>query len=209
MIQIWKPKHSATVIRLDSVFAHGDGLPCRRIGTTANRLGDASIRRVRIGRVLSAIACTTANASKEAALFHWPCRHGLGPHGTIARDLVGFQLHALQHHARVLDRPVGILRGRPFLEVRGTGSLQVIEDLLPAGRGFPGIVLRVRDLVRTLGAPAGDGDPVRHPHRHQHRLRLLRQRRHLSESRFHRRRADHQPGRPLAEVIARWEAVRQ
>jgi hypothetical protein len=35
MIQIWKPKHSATVIRLDSVFAHGDGLPCRRIGTTA------------------------------------------------------------------------------------------------------------------------------------------------------------------------------
>ena len=38
MIQVWKPKHSATVIRLDSVFAHGDGLPCRRIGTTANRL---------------------------------------------------------------------------------------------------------------------------------------------------------------------------
>ena len=31
MIQVWKPKHSATVIRLDSVFAHGDGLPCRRI----------------------------------------------------------------------------------------------------------------------------------------------------------------------------------
>jgi hypothetical protein len=56
MIQIWKPKHSATVIRLDSVFAHGDGLPCRRIGTTANRLGDASIRRVWTGRVLSAIA---------------------------------------------------------------------------------------------------------------------------------------------------------
>src|ERR1700734_4325358 len=57
MIQIWKSKHSATVIRLDSVFAHGDGLPCRRIGTTANRLGDASIRRAWIGRVLSAIAC--------------------------------------------------------------------------------------------------------------------------------------------------------
>ena len=35
MIKIWKPKHSATVIRLDSVFAHGDGLPCRTIGTTA------------------------------------------------------------------------------------------------------------------------------------------------------------------------------
>ena len=53
MIQIWKPKYSATVIRLDSVFAHGDGLPCRRIGTTANRLGDASSGRARIGRVLS------------------------------------------------------------------------------------------------------------------------------------------------------------
>jgi hypothetical protein len=31
MIQIRQPKHSATVIRLDSLFAHGDGLPCRRI----------------------------------------------------------------------------------------------------------------------------------------------------------------------------------
>jgi len=31
MIQIRQPKHSATVVRLDSVFAHGDGLPCRRI----------------------------------------------------------------------------------------------------------------------------------------------------------------------------------
>jgi len=39
MIQIWKPKHSATVIRLDSVFAHGDGLPSRRIGTTAQTVG--------------------------------------------------------------------------------------------------------------------------------------------------------------------------
>jgi hypothetical protein len=27
-----------------------------------------------------------SNASKEAALFHWLCRHGLGPHGTIARE---------------------------------------------------------------------------------------------------------------------------
>src|SRR6266478_2498686 len=56
MIQIRQPQHSATVIRLNSVFAHGDGLPCRRIGTTANRLGEASIRRVWTGRVLSAIA---------------------------------------------------------------------------------------------------------------------------------------------------------
>src|SRR5512135_167042 len=43
VIQIRQAKHPATVIRLDSVFAHGDGLPCRRIGTTANRQGDASI----------------------------------------------------------------------------------------------------------------------------------------------------------------------
>ena len=56
MIQIRQPKHSATVIRLDSVFAHSDGLPCRSIGTTANRLGDASIRTVMAGRVLSAMA---------------------------------------------------------------------------------------------------------------------------------------------------------
>src|SRR6476660_317923 len=49
MIQIWKPKHSATVVRLDSAFAHGDGLPCRSIGTTANRLGDATMRRVWTG----------------------------------------------------------------------------------------------------------------------------------------------------------------
>jgi hypothetical protein len=43
VIQIRQPQHSATVIRLDSLFAHGDGLPCRRIGTTADRQGDASI----------------------------------------------------------------------------------------------------------------------------------------------------------------------
>jgi hypothetical protein len=35
MIQIRQAKHSATVIRLNSLFAHDDGLPCRRIGTTA------------------------------------------------------------------------------------------------------------------------------------------------------------------------------
>src|SRR6266851_3302523 len=68
MIQIWKPKHSATVVRLDSVFAHGDGLPCRRIGTTANRLGDASIRRVWTGRVLSAIACSIRGDVKNILL---------------------------------------------------------------------------------------------------------------------------------------------
>jgi hypothetical protein len=35
MIEIGQTKHSATVIRLNFVFAHDDGLPCRRIGTTA------------------------------------------------------------------------------------------------------------------------------------------------------------------------------
>src|ERR1039458_6966030 len=43
MVQIRQPKHPATVIRLDSLLAHGDGLPCRRISTTADRLGNASI----------------------------------------------------------------------------------------------------------------------------------------------------------------------
>jgi hypothetical protein len=31
MIQIRQSQHPATVIRLDSLFAHGDGLPCRKI----------------------------------------------------------------------------------------------------------------------------------------------------------------------------------
>ncbi len=35
MIKIGQTKYSATVIRLTFVFAHGDGLPCRRTGTTA------------------------------------------------------------------------------------------------------------------------------------------------------------------------------
>ena len=35
VIQIGETKHSATVIRSDSRFAHDDGLPCRRNGTTA------------------------------------------------------------------------------------------------------------------------------------------------------------------------------
>jgi len=43
MIEVGQTKYSATVIRLDSLFAHDDGLPCRRIGTMADRLGDASI----------------------------------------------------------------------------------------------------------------------------------------------------------------------
>ncbi|MGO9083624.1 MAG: hypothetical protein ACLQBK_00220 [Candidatus Sulfotelmatobacter sp.] len=46
MIEIRQPQHSATVIRLSFLFAHGDGLPCRTIGTTADRLGDASVSTI-------------------------------------------------------------------------------------------------------------------------------------------------------------------
>jgi hypothetical protein len=42
MIQVWKPKHSATVIRLDSVFANSDGLPCRSIWDDGGRLDVAT-----------------------------------------------------------------------------------------------------------------------------------------------------------------------
>jgi hypothetical protein len=56
MIQVWQPQHSATVIRFDFVFAHGDGLPCRTIGTTADRLGDASVSTKMGSGVLSAMA---------------------------------------------------------------------------------------------------------------------------------------------------------
>jgi hypothetical protein len=57
MIQIRQTKHSATVIRFNSLFAHSHDLPCRRIGTTADRLDDASVgKSVRVWRVLGAIA---------------------------------------------------------------------------------------------------------------------------------------------------------
>lgn len=42
MIQVWQAEHSATIVRFDSRFAHDDGLQCRRISTTADRLGKAS-----------------------------------------------------------------------------------------------------------------------------------------------------------------------
>jgi hypothetical protein len=42
MIQIRQPKHSATVIRLDSLFAHGDGLQCRRPWDDGDRMGDST-----------------------------------------------------------------------------------------------------------------------------------------------------------------------
>jgi len=38
--QVGQTKHSATVVRLDSRFAHDDGLPCRRIATTAQTVGE-------------------------------------------------------------------------------------------------------------------------------------------------------------------------
>ncbi len=31
MIQVWQAEHSATIVRLDSRFAHDDGLQCRSI----------------------------------------------------------------------------------------------------------------------------------------------------------------------------------
>jgi hypothetical protein len=37
MVQIRQAQYPATVIRLNSMLAHGDGLPCRSIGTTADR----------------------------------------------------------------------------------------------------------------------------------------------------------------------------
>jgi Domain of unknown function (DUF6429) len=42
MIKVWQSERSATIIRLDFLFAHGDGLPCRAIGSTADRANDAS-----------------------------------------------------------------------------------------------------------------------------------------------------------------------
>ena len=57
MIEIGQTKHSATVIRLTFVFAHDDGLPCRRIGTTAQTVWAVQAWGwVRVGGVLSAIA---------------------------------------------------------------------------------------------------------------------------------------------------------
>lgn len=48
MIQIRQPKHSATVIPLDSLFAHSDGLQCRSIWDDRDRSVDAI--RCRNGR---------------------------------------------------------------------------------------------------------------------------------------------------------------
>ena len=57
MIQIRQPKHSATIVRLDSVFAHGDGLPCRSIWDDGGRLDVAKWVALRFGPgVLSAMA---------------------------------------------------------------------------------------------------------------------------------------------------------
>ena len=41
MIQIRQAKHSTTVIRLDSLFAHDDGLPMPQLWDDGDRLGDA------------------------------------------------------------------------------------------------------------------------------------------------------------------------
>jgi hypothetical protein len=42
MIQIRQPKHSAMVVRLDSVFAHSDGLPCRSHWDDEDHRGDST-----------------------------------------------------------------------------------------------------------------------------------------------------------------------
>ena len=58
MIQIWKAKDSATVVRFDSVFAHDDSLPCRRIGTTTQTVGAMQAFGPDTGeRILSAMPC--------------------------------------------------------------------------------------------------------------------------------------------------------
>lgn len=35
MVEVWQPKRSATIIWLNLLFAHSDGLPCRSLGATA------------------------------------------------------------------------------------------------------------------------------------------------------------------------------
>jgi hypothetical protein len=46
MIQIRQAKHSATVIRLDSLFAHNDGLPMPQLWDDGDRLCDAINRGI-------------------------------------------------------------------------------------------------------------------------------------------------------------------
>ena len=41
MIEIGQTKHSTTVIRLDSVFAHSDGLQCRKHWDDGDLMGDS------------------------------------------------------------------------------------------------------------------------------------------------------------------------
>jgi hypothetical protein len=36
MIQVWQAEHSATIVRLDSRFAHDDGLQCRSSRNTVS-----------------------------------------------------------------------------------------------------------------------------------------------------------------------------
>src|ERR1700737_5071006 len=59
MIQIRQPKHSATVIRLDSLFAHSDGLPCRSLWDYQGPAGRCNLGRSSSWSegVLSAMAC--------------------------------------------------------------------------------------------------------------------------------------------------------
>jgi hypothetical protein len=48
MIQVWQAEHSATIVRLDSRFAHDDGLQCR---SSRNTVSSARVQaRITRGR---------------------------------------------------------------------------------------------------------------------------------------------------------------
>ena len=70
MIQIRQPKHSATVIRFDPLFAHSDGLPCRSTCDYGGRL-DVARRWASSGvrGVLSAMACSRQLIAFRAILL--------------------------------------------------------------------------------------------------------------------------------------------
>ena len=54
MIQVWQAEHSATIVRLDSRFAHSDGLPMPQLWDDSRPPGRCNQLWVRL--VLSAIA---------------------------------------------------------------------------------------------------------------------------------------------------------
>src|SRR5450755_2686424 len=76
MIQIRQPKHSATVVRLDSLFAHSDGLPCRSIWDDGGRLdvaktGGASFWAGGFERY-GLFSSTAGEPKRTRATWSWP-----------------------------------------------------------------------------------------------------------------------------------------